>query len=147
MVAWREFAKAEPELASFGAQRFADAQVAYLATIREDGSPRVHPVTPIIGRARLFLFMEPASPKGHDLRRDNRYSLHSLVTDQHGTGGEFTIRGRATQVSDPEARQIAAGAASYEPAERYVLFELDVDEAASTSYDDGRPVRRRWSVR
>ncbi|MGH2405330.1 MAG: pyridoxamine 5'-phosphate oxidase family protein, partial [bacterium] len=51
--------------------------MAYLATLRGDGAPRVHPVTPIVGEGRLFLFMEPTSPKGHDLRRDGRYALHS----------------------------------------------------------------------
>ena len=30
------------------------------------------------------------------------------------------------------------------PAERYGLFELSVEEAASTVYEGGEPVCRRW---
>src|SRR5881409_1972413 len=96
MTTWGEFAEAAPALAAFGEERFWAAEVAYLATVRADGSPRVHPFTPILCDGRLFAFMEPTSPKGHDLRRDPRYSIHSLVTDQHGSEGEFWVSGRAT---------------------------------------------------
>lgn len=145
MGTWAEFAEHAPELAAFGAQRLS-ARVAYLATARADGSPRVHPVTPIIGEGRLFLFMEPTSPKGRDLRRDGRYALHSLVTDQNGTGGEFSVRGVAVPVDDPSVRALAARSAGYTPHDRYVLFELGVDGAMSTVYDgeDDQPTRRRW---
>jgi len=144
LATWREFASDAPGLAEFGAERFAQTSVAYLATVRKDGSPRIHPVTPIIGGGRLFLFMESTSPKGHDLRRDGRYALHSLVMDQNGTGGEFTVRGHASPTTDPAARRLAATAASYDPSDAYVLFELSVAEAASTLYQGGAPVRRRW---
>ena len=65
---WGEFAKEAPGLAAFGAELLLGAQVAYLATVRPDGVPRVHPVTPILTDDGLFLFMEPTSPKGRDLR-------------------------------------------------------------------------------
>jgi len=104
-------------------------------------------VTPIIGESRCFLFMEPASPKGRDLRRDGRYALHSLVTDQNGTGGEFTLRGQARSLEDRESRAIATEAAPYSPAERYILFELSVVGASSTVYEKGLPVRRHWGER
>ena len=143
MTTWGAFAEDEPELARFGAEQFG-CGIAYLATIRQDGSPRVHPVTPIIGAGRLFIFMEPTSPKGNDLRRDGRYALHSLGVDQDGTGGEFVVRGRATLVEDAAMRRIAVEAASYSPADRYVLFEFDVEGALSTVYEQGQPVRQRW---
>lgn len=145
MATWEEFAGAAPELAAFGESRFRDAQVAYLASIRPDGSPRVHPVTPIVGQGRLFLFMEPASPKGRDLERRPRYAMHSLVTDQEGTAGEFWIAGDALRRKDANSRAIAVAAAPYNPEDRYILFELSIDEAASTVYEGGEPVRRRWS--
>ena len=111
MTTWGGFAEAQPELARFGEERLGRG-VAYLGTARPDGSPRIHPVTPIIGEGRLFIFMEPTSPKGTDLRRDGRYALHSLVTDADGTGGEFLVRGRATPVEDDATRAIAAQVAS-----------------------------------
>ncbi len=70
MSTWQEFAAAAPELAAFGERRFREAEVAYLATVRPDGSPRVHPVTPVLCEGNLYLFMEPTSPKSQDLRRD-----------------------------------------------------------------------------
>lgn len=145
MPSWAEFARADPELAARGAERL-HGQVAYLGTVRGDGSPRVHPVTPIVGDGRLFLFMEPTSPKGNDLRREPRYALHSAVADGSGGGGEFHLRGSARPVDDAAVRQAAVAAASYAPRERYVLFELEVDGAMLTVYADERPVRRRWGA-
>ena len=63
----KELRLEKPALADFGEKRFASG-VANIVTVMKDGAPRVHPVTPIIGDDRLFLFMEPASPKGHDLK-------------------------------------------------------------------------------
>ena len=147
MTAWGEFADASPELAAFGAERFESTHVAYLATERKDGWPRVHPVSPIIGQGHLFLFMEPTSPKGHDLRRHVRYALHSSVSDPSGTSGEFSVSGKALLVDDPAIRAIAAEAASYTPADHYILFELTIESALSTVYENGRPVRKRWRGR
>jgi hypothetical protein len=146
MISWGEFAKLEPELVRFGADRLA-VPPAYLATVRRSGRPRVHPVTPILSADALYLFMEPTSPKGGDLRERGWYALHSGVPDTHGTGGEFWIGGRGVAVDDPAERAIAAAASSYEPAERYVLFELQVDEARCNGYGDVElPVRQRWSA-
>jgi hypothetical protein len=132
---------------TFGARRFADSRVAYLATVDGAGSPRVHPVTPIVSPGGLFVFMEPTSPKGRDLERGSRYALHCAVEDEGGGGGEFRIRGSARRVTDPQLRDLAAAHAPYDPAGDYILFELLVDDAFSTTYaDDGTPVRRRWPV-
>ncbi len=143
-MSWKALANSDPKLAVFGEQRFA-SEVAYLATTRKDGSPRVHPVTPIIGEGRLFLFMEPTSPKGWDLKRDGRYALHCSVGDSGGGEGEFLISGTASLVEDAEIRAIAVQHASYEPSERYILFELQVLSAFATIYnEEGNPVRSRW---
>jgi hypothetical protein len=101
-----------------------------------------------MGRGHLFVFMESKSPKGHDLCRDPRYALHSLVSDPNGTGGEFLISGKAALVTDQETREWAtrvARASGFSGAERYVLFELSIEEALSTVYEDNKPVRQRWS--
>lgn len=52
MTSWKEFEQQAPEFAEFGKARF-QSGVAYLGTLRPDGSPCVHPVTPIIGE-QLF---------------------------------------------------------------------------------------------
>jgi hypothetical protein len=61
LITWSDLASKAPELARFGAARFATAPC-YLTTIRHDGSPRVHPVTPIVSLVGLHVFMESASP-------------------------------------------------------------------------------------
>jgi hypothetical protein len=141
-TSWKEFAQQASELADFGRTRF-QSGVAYLGTIRPDGGPRVHPVTPIIG-GQLFLFMEPTSPKGKDLRRDPRYTLHCAVEDSSGGGGEFYVRGWAMLTDDPALREQAVRAASYTPAERYILFVLSVEFAFMNQYVDGGANTRHW---
>jgi hypothetical protein len=143
-MSWRELVAGNPELAEYGAARLLDSEVAYLATVRKDGSPRVHPVTPIIGQGRLFVFMEPTSPKGHDLRRDGRYAMHCQVENSEGGKGEFFLSGRARPVHDEATRALAVEAASYEVAARYVLFELSVAQAMSNVYSGDDAVRQRW---
>ncbi len=142
-MSWKRLETEQPGLAAFGAERL-DGKVAYLATIRKDGGPRVHPMTPIIGEGHLFIFMEPTSPKGHDLERDGRYAIHCSVTDSTGRSGEFIISGRAHRVEDSALRAMAAKFSSYSPADRYVLFEFDIETAASTTYEDQGPVRHFW---
>ena len=142
-MTWKDLELGDPELASFGYERL-NGKVAYLATVRKDGAPRIHPMTPIIGNGHFFVFMEPTSPKGHDLRRDPRYAIHCSVTDNSGESGEIILTGTARPVEDPELRAAAVRLASYSPADRYVLFEFDVDTAASTTYPNGEPVRRAW---
>lgn len=68
-MSWKTLEAQHPELAALGAERL-NGKVAYLATLRADGAPRAHPMTPILGQDQLFVFMEPTLPKGHDLQRD-----------------------------------------------------------------------------
>lgn len=144
MTRWSEFARQAPELAAFGRARFA-SEVAYLATVRADGSPRVHPVTPIVGDD-LFLFMEPTSPKGKDLLLEPRYALHCSVENSGGGGGEFYVRGRATRTDDPDVRERAVQASPYTPQPHYILFVLTVEYAFMNQYVDGTPNVRRWQA-
>jgi hypothetical protein len=146
MAQWHSFARAAPALAAFGRSCLErPPTVSYLGTIAADGLPRVHPVTPIVGDGRLFLFMEPTSPKVRDLRERRVFALHNGVPDGDGTGGEFFVRGLAEPVEDPALRSVAAAAASYDAADRYVLFELTVSEARCHGYGDVTlPDPRRW---
>lgn len=145
-ISWGKFATLEPDLARFGAERLT-AVPAYLATIRQSGSPRVHPVTPIFTDAGLFLFMEPTSPKGRDLRERESFALHNGVPDNAGSGGEFFLAGRGLIVEDVDIWSEVADSAGYEPADRYILFELHLSEARCNGYGDVQlPATRSWSV-
>lgn len=144
-MSWETFAAGAPALAAEGRQRLHD-QVAYLASLQAGGAPRLHPVRPVVSERRLYLFMEPTSPKGHDLRRDGRYALHGTATGaQPWDLYEFGVEGVAALVQAPGLRQDALAATSFAREEHFVLFELDVRRAFSTVYGaGGQPQRRRW---
>jgi Pyridoxamine 5'-phosphate oxidase len=145
MTTWGAFAAAEPELAAFVAERLLAAPPSYLATVRASGAPRVHPITPILTADGLYLFMEPTSPKAADLRERGSFALHNGVADNAGTGGEASLSGTGHLVDDAAVRALAAAAASYDPADRYVLFELRPTEVRCNGYGDVvLPERRVW---
>jgi hypothetical protein len=143
MLTWEEFASVQPEMADFGLKRLGYG-VMYLATIRGNGYPRVHPFTPFVASGRLFAFMEPTSPKGRDLQNTGVYAIHSLVTDMNGSNGEFTISGRANLVTDPALRGLAVKGCPYTPKDRYVCFEFKLEECLTNTYSGGLPSTKRW---
>jgi hypothetical protein len=151
VATWGEFEKENPELAAVGAERFTRHLMAWLGTTRPDGRPRVHPVTPLIADdGRLYVFMEPPSPKGRDLRANPSYALHCHVPDILGTAhGEFHITGNAHPVDSQAGREAAErrylSAWSSPPPQRYILFEFDVAEAAGTPGGD-QPRWTRWTA-
>src|SRR3982751_1338894 len=99
MASWPEFSAARPPLAA--AIRALVHQygpgLAYLATVRADGGPRVHPVSPVITDEGLYCFVI-ASPKRRDLERDARYALHSYPPEDNDD--EAYLTGRAIRVRD-----------------------------------------------
>ena len=73
MASWPEFVAAEPRLAA-AIQALVHQYgpgLGYLATVRADGGPRVHPVSPLITDNGLYCFIIN-SPKRRDLDRDGR---------------------------------------------------------------------------
>src|SRR3954454_18121038 len=78
MDTWGSFAAARPDLAEAGRAMFYEVGVglAFLATVRNDGGPRLNPMCPLMDGRGLYAFIIP-SPKRGDLVRDGRYSMHS----------------------------------------------------------------------
>ncbi|MBQ61562.1 MAG: pyridoxamine 5'-phosphate oxidase [Gammaproteobacteria bacterium] len=142
-ASWGEFEQAMPELAAFGRDRL-DGKVSYLATVRKNGQPRAHPVTPIVGGGYCFIFVEPSSPKVHDLMENGHFCLHCAMNDSSGSSGEFQVTGVVRQIEESELRSEAESISSFRPSARYLLFELRLAEVISTSYLGGRPSRHKW---
>jgi hypothetical protein len=122
--------------------------IVYLATVREDGSPQVHPVMPYEWDGRLWVFIVEFSSKFGDLVRDGRYAFHT------GPGGEaheeFHVSGRATMVDDVATRTAVAASAGIHKEEWELLFELSVERALATTWSGWgtpgiRPSFLRWS--
>ena len=128
MASWSEFTAAEPQLASAIRallQQYGPG-MGYLATVRPDGGPRVHPVSPAITDEGLYCFVV-SSAKRHDLERDGRYALHSYPPEE--SDDEAYVTGRAHPVTDQALIARLADALDASPAVDWRLFELTVESA------------------
>lgn len=145
-MSWEVFQENAPELASVGFELL-NRKIAYLATIKRDGSPRLHPVTPFIREGMLFIFTEPTSPKIGDLLGDKRYALHCSISSE-GPLIEFLVMGTAEMITDPDIQNQAVRiAGSPVVTDRYLLFEYHVEHVLLVEYDDnGKPVPRHWKL-
>ena len=101
MITWTQFERQEPALAAVGRGQFYQhgLGLGFLATVRKDGGPRVHPVCPVISAAGLHVLILPG-PKLGDLRRDGRYSLHSEMFGPPREDDGFAVTGRAAEETD-----------------------------------------------
>ena len=142
---WQSLASEAPGVAAFGQARI-DGKVAYLATMRNNSLPRIHPVTPVIGDGRCFIFADPGSSKVRNLATNNLFSLHCGMSDSSGSSGEFQMSGTAVVCVDAATRTMAETACSYRPAKTFILYELILCEAVATVYRGGRPNRSHWPL-
>jgi hypothetical protein len=71
---WCDLESERPELAAAGHTLIYQHTVGlgYLATVRTDGGPRLHPVYPTIANGGIYVFVLNTSPKLRDLQRDGR---------------------------------------------------------------------------
>lgn len=149
MASWRDFETAAPELAAAGRQLFfyPGFGYGYLATVRADGGPRVHPVNPLIFDGTLAVFLVP-SPKLADLRRDGRYALHSAGAEN--VDDEFYVTGMARELVDADRRQRAVAAYHGPVATDHSLFELEIGHVLWANYSTPPrwpPTYRSWPDR
>jgi hypothetical protein len=128
MASWSEFASDEPRLADAirGLIQQYGPGFGYLATVRADGGPRVHPVSPVITDEGLFCFVVD-SPKRRDLERDGRYALHSFPPEE--SDDEAYVAGRARPVTDQARVDQLARSLRAAPQVDWRLFEFTVDVA------------------
>ena len=149
-ASWRELAAAAPDLAATGRALLEQFGVglAFLATVRGDGAPRLHPVCPVISDERLHVLITPDSPKRHDLERDGHYALQTFPQPKPASD-EFYLAGRARLVADPAERERVFRDARHfwHPSE--VVFELSIERVLHTRWENPltpemRPVRRDW---
>ena len=146
---WRDLELGAPEIARLGAARLNAAQLAMLGTLRRDGSPRISPVEPKISDGQLLIGAMAWSAKAHDLRRDPRCVLHSVVTGPDSGEVELKLYGSVIEAR-AELRDSAAGAwwLACEP-DRAIVFRLAIVQAALVDWDmeRGEATIHRWSSR
>ena len=151
VVTWGEFASRAPELARAGEELLRAFTLAYVATVRPDGAPRVHPMTITLHDGGLYVFPVRSTPKARDFDRDGRYALHAFPRFRDGTlatyvDDEFTCAGRAVPISDRDVRERVAKAHNDSVGDRDALMRLDLDRAHHKTRVDGVARYSRWSL-
>ena len=128
--------------------------VAYLATVRRDGAPRLHPFCPIVADGRLFAAIPRGSPKGWDLRRDPRCVIHATPGPDDD---ELCIRAAASDVTadaDTTALVQAVVARSevggmvesvhLDPIFEFDILQVDVARWINVGQPGTHAVREQW---
>jgi len=151
LATWAEFEAAAPRLASRGKALLYQygPPLGFLATVRRDGGPRVHPFCPVVAEGGMWAYILRHSPKGADLRRDPRFALHAFAPKE--VDDEFFVRGQAEPTS-PRAELRSAIVAAAAPAtvggEDEQLFQLHLDRVLLATYErrgQWPPRYERWS--
>lgn len=150
MLTWKLFAAAEPSLADVGRALLFQFGVglAFLATVRRDGAPRLHPVCPVLSGDRLYVLITPTSPKANDLVRDGRYALQTFPQPKPGSD-EFLVSGKVLAVTDAAARAAVLRDAKHMADASELTFELLVDRVMHTRWENVltpqmRSIHTKW---
>jgi hypothetical protein len=152
LITWKQFSESNPSLAKFGEELLFQYGVglAFLATIRKDGAPRLHPVCPVLSNTHLYVFILPGSPKRRDIQRDGRFALQAFPEDRPDSD-EYYITGKAELIDDTEIFKVVFTDAKHRASNDEILFELFVDRVMHTKWEgfgteDYRPIHTKWSV-
>jgi hypothetical protein len=151
MARWGEFAAERPTMAQVLLDQLGWIPIAYLATVRRDGSPRVHPVCPILAGPGMYVAVAGTSApdpsaKRFDLARDGRYALHALPGKRDD---EFYATGRARRIEDPATRTLVSDTAGHTIRDDDWIFELEIGYAMTAYWEQAGqpgtyPVRTEW---
>lgn len=153
MKSWIEFSLEDPELASLGKkllfQSGSHIGLAFLATLRKDGAPRLHPISLVFSNGHLYVLIPPTSPKCSDLIRDARYAMQAFPSPNNIDNEEFYLAGRVERIHDLVMRQTLITDTKIHVEENEVLFELLHDRAMYSKLEmrgtpEEHPVHRKW---
>ena len=105
-LTWGEFQQRQVQLASQGRRLLYAFGIGlgFLASVRPDGGPRVHPISPLLTDAGLYGLIVPG-PKLLDLRRDGRYALHSETNPPPRHDDAFYVTGLVRWPQDAQLRR------------------------------------------
>jgi hypothetical protein len=128
MSSWSAVEAAAPDFAAAVKARFTAGTNKTLATLREDGSPRISASElEFAETGEVTLGMMAGSVKLLDVRRDPRVAIHCPTLepdsdDPGGWGGDAKLAGRLVEIEPPvDTPHVGAG-----------FFRLDVTEAVLT---------------
>lgn len=137
MASWAEFEAVEPEFAARVWALLTRRKHLTMATLRQDGSPRISGTEIGFRDGELLIGSMPDAMKAKDLRRDPRVAIHGPTEDPpdgrpEAWSGEAKIAGQAVEVA-PEG-----------PGDRFLI---DVQQAVITHLNEAgdRLVVESWS--
>jgi hypothetical protein len=119
----------------------------FLATVRADGAPRLHPVCPHVAEGDLWIFVGQHSPKFGDLVRDGRYALHSFPCPE--VDDEFSLAGSATRCEDSAREARVRATLPFNSSGDDPPFLLSIDRALLSTYGprpSWPPQYTKWSA-
>jgi hypothetical protein len=147
---WTEIATRQPVLGEIVHDKLIKPGALLVGTVTRDGSARISGVEPLVMDGELWLSMMRTSMKAHDLHRDPRIVLHSLVNGPQAAP-EVKVRGSAVEETDREVQERYATAAAAELGWRpvvgeFTLFRVDVHDVTYIGYDteSGAQHVARW---
>lgn len=135
MVTWKEFERAEPELAERVRRLFDAGRHKTIATLRADGSPRISGIECEFVDGNLQFGSMTGARKGADLWRDPRFALHgptfhAVEGQERDWPGEAKVAGRAVP-----AGPVVSTDANVPPPEGE-MFVADIAEVVVTALDE-----------
>ena len=155
-MTWGGLRDERPDLAEAGRGLLYQFGVglAFLATVRREGGPRVHPMCPVLTDDGLFAFIVP-SPKRNDLLRDGRYAMHAFPADDNEDA--FSVTGTAERREESDL--VGSLATQYlderklttppDGFQEHALFEFLIEGCLltrTTGHGDPHPVHTVWKA-
>lgn len=104
VVRWQQILDSAPQFAAEMRRHFDARTHKTVATLRADGSPRISGIEVSFANGDLWFGSMPNARKAHDLRRDQRFALHSGSIDPPDWEGDAKISGRAQEVEPNQFR-------------------------------------------
>jgi hypothetical protein len=146
MVRWERFEREAPELAARGKKLIQGQYLAFLATVRSDGRPRLHPVCPVFADGGLYVATRPVSPKVRDLRSNEFYALHAMLG---ADDEEFLIFGKVAREESADTIEAMRCAAKHTIRTDDLIFEFLIEKCLWGVWENvGKPDtfahRKRW---
>jgi hypothetical protein len=136
---WSEIAARQPTLGEVAYEKLIRPGVLLAGTTRRDGLARISGVEPLVMDGDLWLSMMQASTKAHDLQRDPRITLNSIITGPE-PAAEIKVCGTVREEIDRAVHGRYAAAVGdqigWQPVVgQFTLFVVDVGDITYIGYD------------
>ncbi|MED7924163.1 pyridoxamine 5'-phosphate oxidase family protein [Nonomuraea sp. LP-02] len=147
MASWQEFEQQAPELGKVARRLMEAYRHKVLATLRQDGSPRVSGTETTLKNGELWIGSMGGAVKALDLRRDPRMAIHVTSRAPEGDDpssweGDVKLAGRAIEITG--ADMLGAPEVPEVPEDGSHLFRIELTEVVWTHVEGDELVIDFW---